>query len=371
MSKRDYYEVLGVGRDAGLNDIKKAYRQLALKYHPDKNSGDKSAEEKFKEATEAYSVLSDPDSRAKYDQFGHAAFEQGGGFSGGFSGFEGFEDIFGDIFSSFFGGATGASSRSRGQAGRDLRYDLEVSFEEAAFGASKEISVKRNLVCEECNGSGSKPGTQPETCSDCGGHGQVRMQQGFFTIQRSCGRCHGRGSVITNPCGACFGGGLKPTTGKIKVNIPAGIDRGQRLKLRGEGEAGLNGGPAGDLYVVVSVKDHPIFERMQSDIVCDVSIPYTSAVLGAEIDVPTLEGNTKLKIPAGTQAGKVFRLKNKGIVILGSNQRGDQHVRVSITIPKKLSDQHRNYLEKLKTIEQDDLNKANKGFLDKVKEMFS
>ena len=374
MSKRDYYEVLGVAKGADVGEIKKAYRKLALQFHPDKNPGNKEAEEKFKEATEAYSVLSDTENRKKYDQFGHAAFGQGaGGFNGGgnFSNFEGFEDIFGDIFSSFFGGGHAGGFRSGGQVGRDLRYDLTVTFEEAAFGAEKEITLMRKQACSECSGSGSKAGSTSDTCKDCRGTGQVRIQQGFFTMSRTCGRCQGKGSIITNPCSKCLGSGLQSASGKLKVTIPAGIDHGQRLKLRGEGEAGQGGAPSGDLYVVISVKEHPVFERHESDIICEVGIPYTTAVLGSEIEVPTLEGNVKLKIPAGTQSGKIFRLKNRGIVVLGTNQRGDQHVKVSIVVPKKISDKHKKALSELIDIEKADYEQANKSFFGKVREMFS
>ncbi len=374
MSKRDYYEVLGLSREANLNDIKKAYRKKAVQFHPDKNPGDKESEDKFKEATEAYSVLSDPDNRKKYDQFGHAAFAQGGGggFNGNFSGFEGFEDIFGDIFSSFFGGAGGGSGRgSRGQAGRDLRYDLEVTFEEAAFGAEKEINISRRQLCETCEGTGAKPGTSPIKCADCGGAGQIRIQQGFFTISRTCGRCSGQGVMIQDPCKDCSGTGQKSVKSKLKVNIPAGIDHGQRLKLRGEGESGIAGGPSGDLYVVVGIKAHKIFERHNSDIICEVEIPYTTAVLGAEIGVPTLEGEANLKIPPGTASGKIFRLKNRGIVVLGTNHRGDQHVRVAVVVPKKISEPHRQLLEQLRNVEKEDAENEAQGFFGKMKNLFS
>lgn len=369
MSKRDCYEVLSVSRSASLEEIKKSYRKLAMKYHPDKNPNDKEAEEKFKEATESYSILSDSESRAKYDQYGHAAFQQGRGGFEGFGDFSGFEDVFGDIFSTFFGtGAGGRKSRSR--SGKDLRYDLEITFAEAAFGAEKEITIPKRSVCGECGGSGAKPGTQPEACTDCQGTGQVRMQQGFFTISRGCGRCSGTGKVIKDPCRNCSGSGLKPGQSKIKVKIPPGIDEGQRLKLRGEGEASSSGGAPGDLYVQISIQPHEIFQRQESEIICDIPISYSTAVLGAEIEVPTLEGTVNLKIPAGTPSGKIFRLKNRGIQILGSNRRGDQHVRISIEIPKRISEEHRQLLEALKEIELKDQNSSSKNFFDKVKGMF-
>lgn len=378
MSKQDYYEVLGVARTASVDEIKKAYRKKAVQFHPDKNPGNKESEEKFKEATEAYSVLSDAEQRSKYDQFGHAAFQSGaGGFQGGFGDFSGFEDIFGDIFSSFFGGAFGAGSgagqsrKTRGRPGRDLRYDLEVTFEEAIFGCEKKISINKRGPCETCSGSGSLPGTNPENCTTCGGAGQVRMQQGFFTISRTCHVCNGAGQVIKNPCKTCNGSGHKNIQSTLSVKVPAGIDHGQRLKLRGEGEAGSLGGPAGDLYVQIAVKEHQVFKREDSEIFCEVSIPYSVAALGDDIDVPTLEGLVKMKVPAGSPSGKIFRLKNRGVQILGTNRRGDQHVKVNIYVPKKLSDEHKKLLEKLKELESTAHQEENKGFFDKVKGIFT
>lgn len=376
MSKRDYYEVLGVARNASAEEIKKAYRQLAIKFHPDKNPENKQeSEEKFKEATEAYSVLSDGDNRRKYDQFGHAAFSQGGMGGFGSGDFGGFEDIFGDIFSSFFGGFPGGGGdggrRTRGKTGRDLKYDLEITFEEAAFGSEKEISLTRRALCDTCTGSGAAKGAAPETCPTCRGQGQVRMQQGFFTISRTCHECQGAGQIIKNPCPACSGSGMKPVQSTISVKIPAGIDHGQRLKLRGEGEAGLQGGSAGDLYVQIAVREHPIFKREESEIFCEVAIPYSYAALGSEIDVPTLDGSSKIKIPAGTPSGKIFRLKNRGIQVLGTTRRGDQHVKVHIKVPKKISEDHKKLLEKLQEVEKKDLEVDSKGFFDKVKDMFA
>lgn len=368
--KRDCYEVLGVSRSSSLDEIKKAYRKLAIQFHPDKNPNNKEAEEKFKEAAESYSILSDPDNRAKYDQFGHAAFQNGGrgGFEG-FSDFSGFEDLFGDIFSSFFGGSSGGK-RSKGKAGRDLRYDLEITFEEAVFGAQKEVEIPKRVTCDSCAGSGARDGSAPESCKECQGAGQIRVQQGFFTISRTCGRCSGSGQTIANPCRTCGGSGLKTAQSKISVKIPAGIDEGQRLKLRGEGEAGTAGGPPGDLYVQIAIQQHSIFQRQESEIVCEVPISYTTAVLGSEIEVPTLEGMMKLKIPAGTESGKIFRLKNRGVQILGSNRRGDQHVRVSVQIPKKITEEYRQILEKLKEVEKNNVDTDSKSFFDKVKELF-
>jgi molecular chaperone DnaJ len=377
MSKRDFYEILGVAKSATADEIKKAYRKKAVEFHPDKNPGNKEAEEKFKEATEAYSILSDANQRAKYDQFGHAAF-QGGGGGGGFQGFggdfSGFEDIFGDVFSSFFGGAFGGQGQSRqgsrGKPGRDLQYDLKVTFEEAAFGCEKQINIAKRKVCESCSGEGAEPGTKPETCGTCKGAGQVRIQQGFFTISRTCHSCSGSGQMIKNPCKTCSGSGYQQAKSTLSVKVPAGIDHGQRLKLRGEGEPGLQGGKTGDLYVQILVEQHPVFTRDEAEIFCEVTIPYTTAVLGDEINVPTLEGPVKMKIPHGTTSGKIFRLKNKGIQILGTSRRGDQHVKVVIHVPKKVTDEHKKLLEKLKEIESASIKDSDKGFFDKVKDIF-
>ena len=309
--KKDYYELLGVPRGAGEDEIKKAYRKLALKHHQDKNPGDKQAEEKFKEISEAYQVLADAEKRSQYDQYGHAAFGDGGPFRGGFDFTGGFEDIFGDIFGEFFGGGAG---RRRGRArGDDLRYNLTIRFEEAAFGAEKKIKIPRQAPCEACHGSGCKPGTQPRPCSTCHGRGQVSFQQGFFTVSRTCTQCHGHGTTIADPCGACGGAGRLRKLHTLSVKIPAGVDAGSRLKLRGEGESGPAGGPAGDLYVVIEVEPHPLFVRDGLDIICEVPISFVQAALSAEIDVPTLEGKVKMKIPTATQSGKVFRLKGKGV----------------------------------------------------------
>lgn len=342
-----------------------------MQFHPDKNPGDKQAEAKFKEATEAYAVLSDEDKRRTYDQFGHGAFEGGAGGFQGFQGFEGFEDIFGDILSSFFGGQPGGGrGRSRAQPGSDLRYDMEVSFEDAAFGAEKEIEIKRRRTCKSCSGSGVTDKSTKKSCQQCGGQGQIRMQQGFFAVSRACPACQGVGEIIENPCTDCRGSGLKAASSKLKVNIPAGIDNGQRLKLRGEGESGRLGGGDGDLYIVIAIKPHKIFQRQESEILCEVQMPYSTAVLGGEITVPTLEGQAKLKIPAGTISGKVFKLKNKGIQILGTSQRGDQHVRVHIHVPKKMSEKHTEIINKLKKVEEGIEMENTEGIFDKVKSFF-
>lgn len=375
MAKQDAYETLGVSRSATLEEIKKAYRKKALQYHPDKNPGNKEAEEKFKQATECYNILGDQQTRQKYDQFGWAAFEQGaGGFGqGGFQAdFSGFEDVFGDIFSAFFGANMGGQGgRSRGSAGRDLRYDLEVEFEEAIFGTEKEINVPRQVTCKKCSGNGCASGSKPSKCGECKGAGQIRIQQGFFSIGRGCPTCSGTGEIITNPCKSCNGAGRAVEHSKIKVKIPAGIDHGQRLKLRSEGESGTGGGPAGDLYVQIYVKKHPIFERDNHDLICEVPVTYSVMVLGAEIEVPTLEGPMKLKIPAGTPTGKIFKLKNKGVQVLGTTKRGDQLIRIKIDVPTRISDKQRQVLEELLKIEgKQPTNEQGKGIFDKVKDMF-
>ena len=370
MSKRDAYEILGVSRDASQDEIKKAYRKLALRYHPDKNPGDKESEEKFKEATDAYGLLSDPDNRQKYDQFGYAAFQGGaGGFAGG-ADFSGFEDIFGDIFGAFFGGA-GGGGRSRARPGYDLKYDLEVEFEEAVFGTEKQITIPKRVLCETCDGSGAAPGSEPDRCKHCNGAGQIQMQQGFFTISRTCDVCGGSGEVIVNPCKDCNGDGAQAKQVDVELNIPAGIDQGQRLRVRGEGEPGQFGGPPGDLYVQIAIKAHPTFERRDSDIITDSHISYVSAVLGTTLNIETLDGEVELKVPAGTQSGTIFRLKGKGVPILGSSGRGDQMVKVRIQVPQKVSSEHREVLEKLQEVEVEDLKSAEKGFFDRVKDIFA
>ncbi len=371
MSKRDYYEVLGVSKTASADEIKKAYRKKAVQFHPDKNPGDKKAEEQFKEATEAYSALSDAESRAKYDQFGHAAFDPNQGFQGFNSGdFSGFEDIFGDLFGAFFGGSAGGG-RTRGRAGRDLRYDLEIDFEQAIFGGEREVRLQRRTACAECTGSGAAKGSTKERCSQCGGAGQQRVQQGFFTMSRTCSGCSGSGEVIKNPCSNCRGTGTILKDAKINVKIPAGIDHGQRLKLRGEGEPGAAGGPNGDLYVQIAVKEHPFFKREESEIYCEIPVSYPTMVLGGEVEVPTLEGMIKLKIPSSTASGKIFRLKGKGVPVLGSQSRGDQHVRVFVDIPKRLSDEHKKTIEKLAELEGIQPKMKDKSVFGWMKDMFN
>lgn len=370
MTKRDYYEVLELSRSASQEEIKKSYRKAALQFHPDRNPGDKASEESFKEATEAYQVLSNPESRSKYDTYGHAAFEGGAGM-GGFSDFGGFEDLFGDIFSTFFGGTAGGSGQGRGKAGRDLQYDLRIDFEEAIFGTKKSITITREAKCSTCAGTGAAEGTSPETCQQCAGRGQVAMQQGFFTISRACPVCRGTGQIVRNPCATCAGRGVESVNSELEVSIPAGIDHGQRLKLRGEGESGSQGGPDGDLYVQVFVKDHPIFERDGHNLHCDIPINFAAAALGAEIEVPTLEGKATVKVPAGTPSGKVFRLRQKGVPVLGTSKRGDLHITVYVHVPKKMNEEQRQLLERLRDLQGNVPVDEGSGFFDKMKQMFS
>jgi molecular chaperone DnaJ len=359
--------VLEVSRSASQDEVKKAYRKKALQYHPDRNPGDKESEAKFKEATEAYNILSNPETRQTYDQFGHDAFDRNGsaaGFSGDFSGFE---DLFGDLFGAFFGGAAGGGRKVR--SGRDLRYDLEVDFVEAALGAEKEINLQKRVVCFSCSGSGAAKGSSKKECRECRGAGQVKIQQGFFTLSRSCTACSGVGEIIEKPCMDCSGAGNQVKNSKISVKIPAGIDEGQRLKLRGEGEPGQAGAPSGDLYVQIAIKPHKFFKRDEADLICEYPVSYSTAVIGGEIDVPTLEGKASLKIPSGTEPGKVLKMKGKGVPILGSNRRGDLNVIVTISVPKKISDERRKLLEELKQLDAKEIEE--KGFFDKVKEFFA
>ena len=367
--RRDFYEVLGVPRDASDEDLKRAYRKMALKYHPDRNPGDKEAEERFKECSAAYQILSDPEKRAQYDRFGAAAFDgQAGGFD--FSG--GFEDIFSGIFGDFFGQTRGGGGRGRSRArrGDDLRYNLDLGFEEAAFGCEKTIAVPRMATCESCDGDGAKPGTKPKTCTGCRGSGQVRFQQGFFSIAKTCGQCSGQGTIIADPCPKCQGQGVVRRTQNLSVKIPAGVDTGSRLKLRGEGEAGGGGGPAGDLYVVIRVREHALFRREDSDVICDIPLSFPQAALGADIEVPTIEGKHKMRIPPGTQSGALFRLKGKGIADLRGYGRGDHVVRVVVETPRKLTKRQQELLEEFAKSSGQEVHPMSRGFFEKVKEMF-
>ena len=345
MSKRDYYEVLGVAKNATEAEIKKAFKRLAMKHHPDRNPDDKAAEEKFKEAKEAYEILSDAQKRAAYDQFGHAGVDPaagGGGYGGGGGSFS---DIFGDVFGDIFGGAAGARGGSRAYRGSDLRYNLELSLEEAVMGTTVKIRVPTLVPCEECSGSGAKKGTSAQTCPTCHGHGQVRMQQGFFSLQQTCPRCHGSGKVITDPCGTCHGQGRVQEQKTLSVKVPAGVDEGDRIRLGGEGEAGQFGGPAGDLYVQIHVREHPIFTRDDNNLACEVPISFVIAALGGELDVPTLGGRVKLKIPAETQSGKLFRLRGKGVKSVRGGDVGDLICRVVVETPVNLSSKQKELLQ--------------------------
>lgn len=381
MSKRDYYEVLGVSKTATQDELKKAYRKLARKYHPDLNKDNPEAAEKFKECNEAYSVLSDEQKRAQYDQFGPEAFENGGmGGGPGADGFGGFGGFGGsgmeDIFDMFFGGQGrgGRSNNAGPQRGADLRYDMEITFEEAAFGVEKEISLKRAERCEHCHGEGAEPGSKVETCPECHGSGYVRFTQntmfGQMVNERPCSRCHGEGKIISNPCKECGGSGTVKKTKKLKVKIPAGVDNGSRLRVGGEGEAGLKGGPSGDLYVYLYVKPHKFFERDGTTVLCEVPINIVQATLGAEIKVPTLDGQVTMKVPEGTQPGKVMRLKGKGIPSLRGGGRGDQLVRMKVVVPTKLTDKQKDALQKFADISKDNINPEEKSFLNKVKDFF-
>jgi molecular chaperone DnaJ len=372
--KRDYYEILGVARGAQVDEIKKSYRKLAVQFHPDKNAGDKQAEERFKELSEAYEVLSDPQKRQMYDQFGHAA---GAGSAGGGAGFGGasINDMFGDIFGDIFGAAGGAGGRGRGrrQGGRpgsDLRTQVDITFEEAAFGAEKVITVPKNVKCDSCEGSGAKPGTQATTCDQCAGRGEVSFQQGFFAITRPCPRCEGTGQIIPNPCASCHGSGQMKKRTQIAVKIPPGVDTGQRLKLTGEGEAGERGGMAGDLYVVINILPHDFFTREDADVICEVPITFSQAALGAEIEVPTIEGKVKLKIPAGTQSHKSFRLKSKGLARLGSYGRGDQLIKIIVEIPTKLTGEQKDLLRRFGETGAETAHPMHHSFFEKVKNLF-
>jgi molecular chaperone DnaJ len=369
MSKRDYYQVLDVPRTASEADIKKAYRRLAMKYHPDRNPGDHTAEEKFKEAKEAYEILSDAQKKAAYDRYGHAGVDQSMGGGGG-QGFEGFADAFGDIFGDLFGGG-GRRGRSQVYRGADLRYNLEIGLEEAARGTETKIRIPSLEECGTCHGSGAKPGTSPTTCTTCGGHGQVRIQQGFFSVQQTCPRCGGTGKMVTDPCTACHGEGRVKKHKTLSVKIPAGVDSGDRIRLAGEGEAGVNGGPAGDLYVVIHLKEHPVFKRDGDDLHCEMPISFATAALGGEVEIPTLDGHAKIKIPAETQSGKVFRLRGKGIKGVRSHAPGDLMCHMLVETPVNLSERQRELLREFEALSPGRNNNPRaQSFMDKVKAFF-
>ena len=376
--KRDYYEVLGVSKGASEDELKKAYRKLAKKYHPDLNPNDKVAEAKFKEVNEAYEVLSDSQKRARYDQFGHAANDPNSGF-GGFSGQGGFGDFdLGDIFESFFGGGFGGrSTRTKNgpRRGSDLKYSLEITFEEAAFGTEKEINIYRMENCTECGGTGGKKGEQPVTCKNCNGQGQIRYKQntplGQFVSTKTCEVCGGEGTVVVHPCSKCGGKGKVRQNRKIKISIPSGIDDGQTISLRGEGETGTKGGPSGDLYVGIRIKKHPIFTRRDNNVYCEIPITFIQATLGAEIEVPTIDGRVKYTVPEGTQTGTIFRLRNKGIKSLRGNSRGDQYVTVKVEIPKRLKENQKAILREFeKACDTNEYYEQGKSFFEKVKDIF-
>ncbi len=383
-TKRDYYEVLSVTRTATVEEVKRSYRKLAVKFHPDKNPDDPSAEESFKELGEAYDVLMDTDKRAAYDRFGHAAFAQGTAGAGRGAGFHDPFDIFrevfggaaqaggggGGIFEQFFGGQTARPDREGRQRGADLRYDMQISLEEAAVGAEKEIEVEKLEVCTQCSGSGAESGSRAVTCRDCGGRGQVISSRGFFQVSQTCPRCRGTGQVIERPCRKCGGEGRAEASSRIKLPIPAGIEDGSRLRSVRNGEAGIRGGPHGDLYVVIHVKEHAVFEREGEHLFCEVPVSFTTAALGGEVKVPTLEGHANLKIPAGTQGGAAFKVRSKGMPVLNSTNRGDLVVRVLVEVPTRLNGEQRKKLEEFAGLMGEDNSPLHKSFFEKAKEFF-
>ncbi len=369
MAKRDYYEVLGVNKSASADQIKSAYRKLAVKYHPDKNKNDKAAEEKFKEASEAYHVLSNTERKQNYDNFGHAAFENGGGGRGGFGNFD-FSNHFSDIFEDFFGEGFGGGRRSRrsNNRGSDLRYDLSISLEEAFSGKKQDIKFSTSEKCDTCSGSGSKPGHQAGACSMCGGHGQVRSSQGFFTVQQTCPQCAGAGEEITHPCSSCNGQGKKQASKRLSVTIPKGVDDGTRIRLSGKGEAGSRGGSSGDLYLFINVNSHDLFKRSDENLFFECPVSIADAALGTSIEIPTIDGGkAKIKIPAGTQSGKQFRLRGKGMPYMRGNDFGDLYVQVNTEVPISLNKEQKELLEKFREIENEKSNPSIKKFFQKAK----
>jgi len=380
MAKRDYYEILGIDRNANEQEIKKAYRKLAVKYHPDKNPGDKAAEDKFKELGEAYEALVDPQTRAAYDQYGHAAFDPRARAGTGGSRSGGFHDPF-DIFREVFGGAGGGSifddlfggernDPSRPQRGADLRYDLEIGFEEAVGGCEKEIVLTKLDGCDSCSGTGAEPGSSMKTCTACGGRGQVINSRGIFSIAQTCPRCEGAGRVVEKPCRTCKGAGRHERRAPIKIRIPAGVDDGSRLRSAGNGEGGLRGGPPGNLFVVLHVRQHEIFQREGDDLICEVPIDFVQAALGTDLDVPTLAGTASISVPAGTQSGTVFRLRGKGVANVQGHGTGDLHVRVHVEVPVRLNSQQRQKLEEFAKLCDSSVNPKTRTFLEKAKDLF-
>ena len=373
MAKRDYYDVLGVNKSASPEEIKSAYRKLAVKYHPDKNPGDKSAEDKFKEASEAYGILSDKSKKENYDNFGHAAFENGGGGQGGFGGFGGFNgsdfsDIFEDFFGDFGGGGRRSNRRSSSNRGSDLRYDLSVTLEEAYAGKKQNIQFSTSEKCSTCKGNGSKPGHSPDRCTYCGGNGRVRTNQGFFTVQQTCPQCAGSGEEITNPCNDCNGQGNKQTSKKLAVTIPQGVDDGTRIRLSGKGEAGTRGGANGDLYLFINVKSHELFKRSDENLFFECPISIADAALGTTIEIPTIDGGrAKIKIPEGTQSGKQFRLKGKGMPYMRGSGNGDLYVQIETEVPVSLNKKQKELLEQFRDIENEKSNPSIKQFFQKAK----
>ena len=371
MAKRDFYDVLGVNKSASPEELKSAYRKLAVKYHPDKNPGDKKAEDKFKEASEAYGILSDQDKKQNYDNFGHAAFENGGGRqSGGFGGFGGadFSDIFEDFFGDFGGGGRSRGGRNSNNRGSDLRYDLSITLEEAYQGKKQDIKFSTTEKCNNCKGNGSKPGHSPDRCTVCGGNGKVRSNQGFFTVQQTCPQCAGSGEEITNPCNDCNGQGNKQTSKKISVTIPKGVDDGTRIRLAGKGEAGSRGGSSGDLYLFINVHSHDLFKRSDENLFFEFPISIADAALGTTIEIPTIDGGkAKIKIPDGTQSGKQFRLKGKGMPYMRGSGNGDLYVQVNTEVPVSLNKEQKELLEKFRVIENEKSNPSIKKFFQKAK----
>lgn len=378
MSKRDYYEVLGVSRDTTAAELKKIYRKLALECHPDRNPDDPTAEERFKEISEAYAVLADPDKRARYDRFGHQGVGAGGPGVGDFGDLGGFTDLFSDLFGDIFGGGGRSGPRGRGQRGADLRYNLSIDLNDVLTGAEESIKIPKMRQCEPCGGSGTHDGSKPETCQRCRGMGQVMFQQGFFRVNRPCDACSGAGEIIIDPCTTCRGSGRVEGQQTISVKVPAGVDHGSRLRLVGEGEAGIAGGGPGDLYIVIIIEDHPLFERDGKDLHCEVPVSFVHAALGGEIEVPSLEGKVTMRIPEGTQSGKVLRLRSKGLPPLQpradpsqlERMRGDIYVRIFVEVPSKLTKRQRALLEEFAEESGTEVSPVTNGFLDKLRDFF-